>query len=373
MRRLILAATAVAGVAVTALFMAGPALASASAPPPEGIFETCPLGTSMSTCVQRLEIIRAGGFQVVVIPANGASPSALAEYAGAAHAIGLSVMWELSDPSWWRQPLSGGTMAQSYPAVAAACGCSTNGAVLAYFVRWLSQLPATYGYYAADDSMLGPGDQAGVAAYVAAIKAQDPSHMVMIGSADQSQTDTYQAIADTIGTEIYPVTTSSLMPVSKNQGMWGDVGYTATEAQHSASADGKSSAFILQAFTWGDNLSDGESIGDCTPLMKPAACYAKNQYPSAAAQLALRNEVLAHSNPSLILWWSFPGTYGQAGSDTYSIYPTGATAHKRWSGLVSAVRAPWPPPATHARRRVSAHAASVRKQRSRRHSRHRRG
>lgn len=361
------------GIAVTAMVMASPALASAPAPPPEGIFENCPLDTAMSSCVQRLEVMHAGGFQVVVIPAGGHSPSALAQYAGMAHAIGMSVMWELSDPNWWRQPLSGGSMARTYPAIAAACGCSTNGAVLAFFVRWLSSLPATYGYYAADDSMLGPGDETGVAAYVATIKQQDPSHMVMIGSADQSQTDAYQSIADTIGTEIYPVTSSSLMPVSKNQGMWGEVGATASDAQHSAGVDGKSSAFILQAFTWGDNLGDGETIGTCTPLMTPAACYAHNSYPTAAAQLQLRNEVLAHSNPSLILWWSFEGTYGQAGSDKYSIYPTGATAANRWSGLVSAVRAPWPAATSHTRRRVSAHAASLRKRHSRRHDRRQRG
>lgn len=341
MRRL-LVAIAVLGTLTFAVAGAGTALASATRLPPEGIFENCSLDTQMATCVQRLDVMHEGGIQVVVLSAGGTSLSSLQTYSDAAHALGVSVMWELSNPSWWQDSSSSTSVSGYYPAFATSCGCTQNGALLSYVVTWLGSLPGTYGYYAADDSALSPGDQAGVAQYVAQIKQADPVHTVMIGSADQSQTNSYQGIADLIGTEIYPVTTSSLMPVSANQSMWGDVAQTAIDAQTSANAEHKQSAVILQAFTWGDNVEDGQTIGSCSPTDSQASCYAKLQYPSAAEQLTLRNEVLTHSHPQLILWWSFQGTYGQAGDDTYSIYPTGGQAAARWAGLSSAIKAPAP-------------------------------
>jgi hypothetical protein len=361
LRRFILAATAVAGIMVMGMLATGMtgtsvAMASASALPPEGVFESCPLDTALPTCAQRLEVMHQGGIRVVVFPANGSSLRSLAAYAAIAHALGMSVMWALSNSSWWHDPPTSTSLAATYGAMAAACGCKQNGSVLSYTVRWLSQLPGTYGYYAADDSTLGAGDQAGVAAYVSLIKQQDSTHTVMISANQQSQVDQYQRIADVIGTEIYPVTTSSLLPVSNNGSMWGGVGQTAIDAQHSANSAGKSSAFILQAFTWGDNVDDGVAIGACSPVETTVQCYAKLRYPSAGEQLQLRNEVLQHAHAKLILWWSFAGTYGQAGSDTYSIYPSGSAAAARWRGLVAAIRAPMPT-TTQAPRRISARAA----------------
>jgi hypothetical protein len=181
-----------------------------------------------------------------------------------------------------------------------------------------------------------------VANYVAQIKQQDPVHTVMIGSAAESQTATYQPLTDVIGTEIYPVTTDPLTPISANRDEWSMVGQWAADAQQSANGAGKQSAFILQAFTWGDNLSDGETIGACSPSDTQLSCFAKLRYPSAAEQLQLRNEVLLHAHPQVILWWSFPGTYGDVTGDTYSLYPSGADAADRWAGLSAAVQAPFP-------------------------------
>lgn len=316
--------------------------ASASTLPPQGIFENCSLDTQMTTCIQRLTVMHQGGLQVAVISATEGSPASLQTYATAARIVGMSVMWELSDPRWWQDPSTSTSMATTYPGFATACGCNQNGALLAYVVRWLGALPATYGYYAADDSVLAPGDQGNVAGYVAEIKQQDPVHTVMIGSADESQTATYQGIADVIGNDIYPVTDSSLMPVSANQDTWDEVGQEASDDQQTADRAGKQSAFILQAFTWGDNLSDGQTIGGCSATDTQASCYGRLRYPSPGDQLELRNEMLLHAHPTLILWWSFPGTYGDVTGNTYSIYPTGAEATARWNGLAAAVQAPFP-------------------------------
>jgi hypothetical protein len=317
--------------------------AGASALPPEGIFDSCQLDTQMSTCLQRLQTIHSGGFQVVVINAYSASLTSLETYADAAHSMGMSVMWELSSGGWWNSPLS--SSAQDYGGwipFATACGCSQDGQILSFMIHWLAALPGTYGYYAADDSMLSPGDKSGVSNYVAAIKAADPVHPVVLSSSYEGETAQYESVGDMNAAEMYPIMTSTLMPVSKNQDWWGAESQTASYDQKLANRAGKASAFILQAFTWGDNLSDGEAVGICTPSMSQQQCWDAAVYPTAADELQLRNEVLKHADPGIILWWSFPGTYGQAGGDTYSLYPTGSAAAAHWAGLVNAINAPAP-------------------------------
>ena len=204
-------------------------------------------------------------------------------------------------------------MSGYYSAFATACGCTDNGQLLSYLAKWLGALGGTYGYYAADDGMLAQGDEQQLATYVQAIKAQDPNHMVMIGAADETETHDYQSVADVTGNDIYPVTNGSVD--------WSGVAQQASDDQHDANQAGKQSAFILQAFTWGDNLSDGQAIGACTASDTAASCYAKLDYPSPAQQLQMRNEILTHADPKLILWWSFPGTNGEVNGDTYSTYP----------------------------------------------------
>ncbi len=321
-----------------------PAGSPAGTLPAEGVFESCSLDSEMPTCLGRLQAMHQGGMQVVVITAWAGSLDSLRTYASAAQSLGMSVMWELSDPSWWDDPATSTGAAGQFPAFVGGCGCDQNGPLLAYMIRWLGGLPGTYGYYAADDCVLPAGDQAGVTSYVSQIKAQDPVHTVMIGAYGRQQADSYQGIADVIGAELYPVSTGSLMPVSTNESAWDSFAEWASQTQQAADAAAKQSAFILQAFTWGDNLSDGQAIGVCTAADTQQSCYDKLVYPSPSDQLKMRNEVLLNAHPKLILWWSFPGTYGQAGSDTYSIFPSGAQATARWNGLTAAIQAPFPTP-----------------------------
>jgi hypothetical protein len=189
--------------------------------------------------------------------------------------------------------------------------------------------------------MISPGQGSELAAYSRTIKAADPTDTVMIGS-DPRQGQSNEGAADMLGNEIYPVTSDDLSPASQHLADWASVDQSIEQGQRAATAAGKQSAFILQAFTFGDNLDDGEAVGVCTPSMSQQQCYGKLDYPSAATQLQLRNEVLEHSNAKLILWYSFSQTDGQAGNDTYSTYPTGGTAANRWSGLTAAVNAPYP-------------------------------
>ncbi len=191
----------------------------------------------------------------------------------------MSVMWETGQQGWWQDPTTSNSMTGYYHAFSVACGCTQNGQVLAYMIHWLSALPGTYGYYAADDTMLAPGDGPGVANYIAQIKAQDPSHTVMIGSADQSQTNGYVGAADMIGAEIYPITNSSLMPASANQDTWSGVAQTASDTQSSANRAGKQSAFILQAFTWATTSQTARRWASAPRATRPARATPRRSTP----------------------------------------------------------------------------------------------
>jgi hypothetical protein len=287
--------------------------------------------------------MHSGGLQVVVIPAWGASLDSLTQYAAAARGLGMSVMWELSNPAWWQQPSTDTGAASSFSQFASACGCSDNGALLAYVVRWLAALPSTYGYYAADDSMLSPGDSSGVASYVARIKQQDAGHMVLIGAANTGQGQQYeQGTVAQVGQEMYPVSTGSLLPASANQATWDSINFAATTTQRAADQAGKQSVAIIQAFSWGDNVDDGRAIGVCNSADTTASCAAKLRYPSGAEQLALRNAVLENAHPQLILWYSFNGTSGFAQTNTYNAPISPDEAAARWAGLSAAIQAPAP-------------------------------
>ena len=294
------------------------------------------------------------GLQVVVISAQWATMDEMSSYAAYAQSIGMSVMWELDDPGYWGGAWIGSSAAADWSSFSSACGCTGTSQILNYMIQWLSALPATYGYYAADDSTLEPGQAAGLKEYVDEIKAVDPSHMVMVGSS-QGQGTTYYSSGATIGNEIYPETTASLMPYNRNLAIWQTVQQSVVQDQRAATREGASSAFILQAFSFGDNLSDGEAVGACTAAMSSAQCANLLQFPAASVQLELRNLALENAHPKLILWY----TYNQASQGTH------------WADLTSVVKAQYPLSASAARaksaRKAAARKAAARLRRSSSH------
>jgi hypothetical protein len=321
--------------------------------PDQGIFDSCDITVDLSTCEQDLQAIHQAGLKVVVtnIPL-GATLDEITQYATAAQSAGVSVMWELNDAGFWGGTWTANSAGYDYSEFATPCGCTDTTQVLQYMIQSLAALPATYGYYAADDWTLSPDDTQALTQYVSEIKAADPSHMVMIGSAVSQGTSFYRTGA-TIGNEIYPETTSDLMPVGRNLASWDSVEQGAAQDQHAATNHGSASAFILQSFTFGDSLADGEAVGVCTEQMSEGQCANLLHYPSAAVQLQLRNEVLEHAHPKLILWYTFSQTYGQG---------------DRWTGLTSAVKAPYPVTATVARAK---HSKGHRRAAERKHRKHR--
>ena len=293
--------------------------------PAQGIFDSCDLGSEIGTCEQDLQQMHQAGMQVAVVGFEGDSLGAISAYAAYAQSIGMSVMWEINDPGFWGGAWIGSSAAADWGAFSTACGCTGTTQVLNYMIQWLSALPATYGYYAADDWTLTPDQVGGLKQYVSEIKAVDPNHMVMVGAAEGDGT-TYYPTGATIGSEIYPETTRPLMPYDRNLGTWQSVQQSIAQDQRAASNNGTSSAFILQAFTFGDNIWDGEAVGVCTAAMSEPQCAELLDYPSASVQLELRDLVLKDAAPKLILWYTFAE----------------ATQGSRWAGLSSVVRAPLP-------------------------------
>jgi hypothetical protein len=312
----------------TIIALATPAAAKAA--PVQGIFENCPLDRAFATCVQRLDVMHAGGLKVVVVSAAQTSRPALYAYAREANVRGMSVMWELSDTGWWRAPTPGADPAADFAPFHGACHC--GGTKLAtYTAGWLGRLPGTYGYYAADDSMLAPGDRKGVRRFTAALKRGDPAHPTLIGAANTLQQRQYVRSADLVATEVYPVTTGALSPAQART--------TVAAAQSNANGAHRPSAFILQAFSWGDSLADGRAIGMCSAADTAAGCGARLSYPSSGQQTTLLDAVLHHARAKLVLWWSFPDTYGPAVPPAPDqVAPSPQQTEGRWSGLVAAIR-----------------------------------
>jgi hypothetical protein len=300
--------------------------------PAQGIFDSCNLSSSLSTCEQDLVQMKQAGLQVVVMSAQWDTTDQISAYASYAQSIGMSVMWELNDPGFWGGAWIGSSAAGDWTSFSTACGCTATNQVLDYMIQFLAQLPATYGYYSADDSTLEPNQVGGLRQYVAEIKADDPNHMVMVGSA-QGQGTTYYSTGATIGNEIYPQTTRSLMPYASNLATWQSVQQSVTQDQRAATQAGSASAFILQAFSFGDNLSDGEAVGACTAAMSDSQCANLLQFPAANVELELRNQALENAHPKLILWY----TYSQASEGSH------------WADLSSVVKAQYPASATVAR------------------------
>jgi hypothetical protein len=300
--------------------------------PAQGMFDNCDLSSSLTTCEQNLAQMQQAGLQVVVMSAQWDTMDEISSYASYAQSIGMSVMWELNDPGYWGGAWIGSSAAADWSSFSSACGCTATTQVLNYMIEWLSALPATYGYYAADDSTLEPSQAAGLRQYVNEIKSVDPTHMVMVGSA-QGQGATYYSSGATIGNEIYPETTASLMPYNGNLAIWQSVQQSIAQDQRAATQEGASSAFILQAFSFGDNLSDGEAVGACTAAMSTAQCANRLQFPAASVQLELRNQALENAHPKLIIWY----TYSQASQGSH------------WADMTSVVKAQYPVSASAAR------------------------
>jgi hypothetical protein len=327
--------------ALLVVFVAEPTAAGASRVGPlEGTFENCNLNTAFDLCVPRLAKLRAGGFSVLVQSVY--SKDATERYAAEAAKAGVQIMWAIASEQWWRTPLSSTSMLGSYGEYTAACNATNNGELLTYLAKTLNAYPATYGYYAADDSMLQKGDRKGIKAYIGTLKAGAPDKVVMISAYSSHQQAEYIDIADMIGQEIYPLRGDPKGKIDSEDISY-EVRFTADQTGKQTRKHKKAAAFILQSFTWSDNIEDGKAVGVCKATDTRDTCYPKSRYPSPAEQALMHRTTLdTVPETKLILWWNWSQTIGLPSgenTDGFSRFPTGAEAAKRWKGLIAASRA----------------------------------
>jgi hypothetical protein len=335
---------------VVALF-AFPAADQARAGPPgsaptaplNGVFDSCPpeLG---QLCVDRLATARQMGFGLVINGAGLASgPQAARDYAQAASQLGMRLAWHLADEDWWIDYQPGGQdLLLRYPLWTASCTCLTNAELLRYIVTTLAGLPATWGWYAADDLQLRQSETVGpVKAWTQRLKDLAPQEATVI--AVWNTMSWYRDVADFVAQESYPFGLPGSSP------SWSDIAELARRTERLT--PGRSS-FILQGFSWGDNIWDAQAVGVCAVTEPPQTCLPKLRYPTAREQRRQRQTVLLNSRPSLLLWYGLTGTIGpyQPNNDPNYSDPTPPQASARGNSLSAAVLAP--PPTTRACLRV---------------------
>jgi len=232
-----------------------------------------------------------------------------------AQADGLKVIFGMSNPAFW----NGSDLRSTFSELAAACSCSDNTAFIHYVVNLVKGHTGLWGYYVGDE--ITPGNEAADQSYSTLVQQADPAHprfYVAIGGwSTKNNLYPFGTDADVLGADFYPI--------GENDGsVYTTPGGTAnvTQAVQSvASANGKSSGMVLQAFSWNEYPGDW----GCTQF--PSTC---STFPTEAQLEQMRNLALQNGKLRLILWYSY---FDIQRSDN----PT-----QHWHDLITAVNAPFP-------------------------------
>ena len=255
-----------------------------------GLYESCPPSEG-ERCFARLAQMARGGFKLVMnySQLSGTIDQEL-RYAYQAKVLGVKIIWNFSDPHF----IDGYSDVRTiFPALASNCNCSDNEGFIRYVVGMVRYLPATWGYYVGDE--VSVTQLAQVQALAAIIHSTDPQHprLLDVRSPTPEVNKTlalFAGSADVLMQDFYPVGHYNINLTSA----------VATGVQAIADTYGKSSAMALQAFSLG-NYASYHNL--CAPF--PSCMH----YPTVAQMRLMRNLVVQHSRPRLILWFSFPDVY----------------------------------------------------------------
>jgi hypothetical protein len=280
--------------------------AAAVHPPAQGLYDECAPALDPDGCAGRLQTMAGAGFTVVLnYTVWTASPAQVLAYAAAAHALRLKVIWPLNDVAW----RDGADLRAHYPLLAAGCGCTDNAGFLRYVVGLVSPLPATWGYYVADEP--SGADLGAVAALAELVKALDPAHPTLVigyGSpGSDGGLDPFANGVDVAGDDLYPI--GSQAPPSS-------VGTVSRGISALAARRHRTAAMVLQAFSYAQYATSMPTT------------YAR--WPTATEMLAMRNAAVTAGDPALLLWYSYYDVMRSAD-------PAG-----HWRDLVHAAFARWP-------------------------------
>jgi hypothetical protein len=262
---------------------------SATKPIPQGVFEDCAGDDGQARCVERMRTMSGGGFSLVINYSQfyGSAADQLDD-ATTATSLGMRIIWNFSEPAFY----DGTDLRAHYPSLAKTCGCSDNAGFLTYVVGLIRPLPATWGYYVADEAP--PAAHARVRALTDAIARLDPLHpRLIIAIGDQSRKlasenlEPFASLGDVLGADYYPV--GAHVPVES-------IGRVAANVAVVAARYHKATAAVIQSFSWGQ-YPDQTTV--CTPL---PACA---RYPTQAEMRAMRDLAVKNERPSMILWYSY--------------------------------------------------------------------
>jgi hypothetical protein len=276
-----------------------PPQSAPSSVPPEGVYEAC-RPDNPAECFARLDTIRAAGFKLVINywQWSGSADQQLA-YAAHAQALGLKVIWMFAERQWYE----GTNMRAWYHEISPQCGCSDDTGFQRYLVDLVKDLPATWGYYIGDEPP--PTEHAWELAWYRSFKELDPNHPTLFvhkatAASGASRIAPFTDVGDVLALDDYPIGIGDPL---------GSVGDNAASLQALSDAVGKAQGMVLQSWS------------------RPTG-----RWPTAAEEQTMRDEVLARSRPTLIIWYSFFDVFGT------SDVPHGPGSH--WSDLGAAVNAP---------------------------------
>jgi len=275
-----------AALAILAAVTTAPERAAANrvdaALPPQGLYEGCSPGAEIEACIGHLATIRAAGFRYVLnYSAWYGSPAQVLEYADAASALGLKLIWPLNHSAWRGLGSLSATYTTFNVAGDPGRGASTRDVVsntdfIARAIGLVANHPGTWGFYIGDELLRG--EAALVAALSATVRALAPDRpQLYIARPGAALLMPFVHIADVAGADVYPIGSSD-PPVGK----------AARSTRAVTLAAGTESAMVLQVFSWSQYRSG-----------------AAPRYPSRRVLQAMRDAAIEQANPAMILWYSY--------------------------------------------------------------------
>ena len=263
--------------------------------PPQGLYDDCAPSSSaamLTNCENRLADMSNGGFSVVLnYSALYASPANLAAYAQFAADHNIKIIWPFHKEGWRNR--SGTDRLSDYSDLAATCGCTNNAGLLAYVIGLVKNLPATWGYYLADEPQ--PGQHDAVKAFYQQVKALDATHPTMIMAVEDCGTNgaairPFADATDVLAADYYPVSRTDSCTV----GSWANI---AKGVQTIADSNGKAGTIMVpQAMSYAEYPDE---TWVCSPFPGCAS------YPTEAQLQQERDLILGNAHPLVILWYSY--------------------------------------------------------------------
>jgi hypothetical protein len=224
--------------------------------PMSGIYDACayndPKQTPLPNCDDRLAVLHAGGFQVVLnYWSNMMSVEDNVRYADQAAALGMRVIWNLS-------AYRGETIGPKLDLVSATMNH-----------------PGTWGYYIGDE--VRPEDRDEVVQLSRAVKSMTSKPLLYVSRPNRALLKPFRKLADYVGPDSYPVG-----PID------GPICPTARWASKAVQKKKRNLAMVLQAYSWSIDFAD----------VAP-------QWPSAGQMRQMRNQAMRCGRPKLIMWFAF--------------------------------------------------------------------